>query len=184
MPVSVPNQRLVTIHREHATKDFLGIKNENWMAACRDLDYPATILYLYLASNADNFQLALSPAAIQNALDMPRSTYRDQINKLITKGYLVDKGGNRFDFYENPQTDNAQKNTLKSVPRTAPLDEECAFAVDDMTVAVDASTGEIIEINKNREELNNETNNVYDFFKNPIVKSEKIERTSENYWGF
>lgn len=32
-----PNQRTVKIHREKATTDFLGIKNENWKAASRDL---------------------------------------------------------------------------------------------------------------------------------------------------
>ena len=25
-----PNQRIVTVHREPAKSDFLGIKNENW----------------------------------------------------------------------------------------------------------------------------------------------------------
>lgn len=25
-----PNQRMIKIHREKATTDFLGIKNENW----------------------------------------------------------------------------------------------------------------------------------------------------------
>lgn len=30
MPNTVPNQRLVAIHRERAASDFLGIKNENW----------------------------------------------------------------------------------------------------------------------------------------------------------
>ena len=176
MPNTVANQRLVTIHRERVEQDFLGIKNENWMTACRDLDYPATILYLYLASNANNYQLALSPAAIQNALDMPRSTYRDQINKLINKGYLVDRGGNRFDFYERTQKETAQNIKPRSVTEAARCDEECAFAVDDIAISVNEETGEIIEINNrygspNKETINNE---VFDF-KNPIVNSERIE---------
>ena len=37
MPYTVPNQRVVTIHREKARSDFLGIKNENWQSAARDL---------------------------------------------------------------------------------------------------------------------------------------------------
>lgn len=60
MPHTVPNQRLVAIHRERATSDFLGIKNSNWQAAARDLGAHALMLYLYFASNADNFTLALS----------------------------------------------------------------------------------------------------------------------------
>lgn len=34
---SVPNQRFVKIHREAVKSNFLGIKNENWQAASRDL---------------------------------------------------------------------------------------------------------------------------------------------------
>jgi hypothetical protein len=33
MPVSVPNQKMITVHREKPSRDFLGIQNENWMLA-------------------------------------------------------------------------------------------------------------------------------------------------------
>ena len=66
------------------------------------------MLYMYLASNANNYNLALSPAAIQEAIGMPRSTYRDQFAKLVRKGYLVQTGGNTFAFYEKPQPRVAQ----------------------------------------------------------------------------
>ena len=36
-PMTFPNQRVVRIHRESVKSDFLGIKNENWQAASRDL---------------------------------------------------------------------------------------------------------------------------------------------------
>jgi len=35
--VTAPNQRTIVVHRERVTTDFLGIKNENWQAAARDL---------------------------------------------------------------------------------------------------------------------------------------------------
>ena len=72
-----PNQRIVCVHREPAKADFLGIKNANWQAAARDLRPFAFLLYLYLASNANNYTLALSPVAIQEAIGMARNTYRD-----------------------------------------------------------------------------------------------------------
>ena len=75
--MTYPNQKMVCIHREVARSDFLGIKNENWQAAARDLRPHALMLYLYLASNADNYTLALSPVAVQEAIGMPRSTYND-----------------------------------------------------------------------------------------------------------
>ncbi len=101
--ITYPNQRLVKIHREKATSNFLGIKNENWQAAARDLGAHSTLLYLYLAANADGYTDALSPRAIQQAIGMPRSTYHDQFQKLVLKGYLVPASGNTYDFYEVPK---------------------------------------------------------------------------------
>ena len=104
MPVmTFPNQRTVRVHRERAESDFLGIKNENWKAAARDLSAHAFKLYIYLASNKDNYKLALSPAAVLEAVGMPRSTYHDQFHVLESKGYLVPKHGNTYEFYEVPR---------------------------------------------------------------------------------
>ena len=104
MEYTVPNQRVIKIHREIAKQDFLGIKNSNWQAAARDLGAHALMLYLYFASNKEGYELALSPVAIRQAIGMPTSTYRDQFVKLIDKGYLVQRGdGNTYDFYETPQ---------------------------------------------------------------------------------
>ena len=101
--VTYPNQRMIRIHREVAKTDFLGIKNENWQAASRDLGAHALQLYLYLAANANNYTTALSPVAVRQAIGMARSTYHDQFHKLVDKGYLVPGTGNSFDFYEVPQ---------------------------------------------------------------------------------
>ena len=112
-PITFPYQRMVKVHREKAKSDFLGIKNENWQAASRDLGPYALQLYLYLASNADNYTLALSPAAVRQAIGMARSTYGDQFDKLVLKGYLVPSHGNSYEFYEVPQT---APQTQKSMP--------------------------------------------------------------------
>ena len=111
--VTFPNQRMIRIHRESARTDFLGIKNENWQAASRDLGAHALQLYLYLASNANNYTTALSPVAVRQAIGMARSTYHDQFHKLVDKGYLVPGTGNSFDFYEVPQA-AAQAGSLSS----------------------------------------------------------------------
>ena len=99
-PITFPNQRMVRVHRERAASDFLGIKNENWQAASRDLGAHALQLYLYLASNANNYTVALSPVAVRQAIGMARSTYHDQFHKLVDRGYLVPSNGNTFEFYE------------------------------------------------------------------------------------
>ena len=102
-PITFPNQRMVKIHRESVKTDFLGIKNENWQAASRDLGAHGLRLYLYLAANANNYTLALSPAAARAAIGIPRSTYADQFAVLVDKRYLVPGAGNTYDFYEVPQ---------------------------------------------------------------------------------
>lgn len=104
MPKTAPNQRIVKIHRIKPGANYLGIKNEHWQAAARNLGAQGLMLYLYLSSNANNFDLALSPAAIRKAIGMPPSTYRDHFQNLINKGYLVQKGkGNIYDFFECPE---------------------------------------------------------------------------------
>ncbi len=64
------------------------------------------MLYIYLASNADGFNLALSPAAIEAEIGMPRSTYHDQFRRLVNYGYLVEAHGNTYEFYEIPHASN------------------------------------------------------------------------------
>lgn len=122
MPETFPNQRMVKVHRERATANFLGIKNENWQAASRDLGAHGLQLYLYLASNADNYTLALSPAAVRQAIGLKRSTYHDKFHELEEKGYLVNTHGNTFEFYEVPQ---AAAQTKKSVTIDGLDFEEC-----------------------------------------------------------
>ena len=148
MPNTVPNQRIVAIHRERAACDFLGIKNSNWQAAARDLGAHALMLYLYFASNANGFMLALSPAAIRQAVGMPQSTFRDQFTKLVDRGYLVPrKESNIYDFYETPQraTHTTPNNTADGYDFTAD-DFETAQTVNDNAV-------EDIEININKTDI-------------------------------
>ncbi len=115
MPPTFPNQRMIKIHRESVKTDFLGIKNENWQAASRDLGAHALQLYLYLASNANNYTVALSPAAVRQSIGMARSTYHDQFHRLVDKGYLVHSHGNTFEFYEVPQAVTRPRNELSDI---------------------------------------------------------------------
>ena len=117
MLVTVPNQKVIHIHRDMPKPNegnFLLIKKPNLYAAYRDLNATALCLYLYLAGNKDGFDLALSPKAIHGEMGMPESTYKDQVNKLIEKGYLVPKheGSNVFDFFEIPK----EKKKAKTAP--------------------------------------------------------------------
>lgn len=107
---TVPNQRVVTIHKEKCEKNFLQIKKENIANALRTLKhgriaYPAVILYLYFAANAEGFHLAYSPQAVEKEFGLPKSSCDEHFNTLVEHGYLVQRkdGSNQYDFYETPQ---------------------------------------------------------------------------------
>ena len=147
--ITYPNQRMINIHRERATTDFLGIKNDNWMAAARDLSPYALKLYLYLAANADNYTLALSPAALRQSIGMARTTYHDQFMILVDKGYLVQSGGNTYDFYEVPQP---RHDTQRTENVAAPVYD---WSADEQATgqAVQVVPPEKIEINNSQTEI-------------------------------
>ncbi len=102
------------------------------------------MLYLYLASNANGYELALSPAAIKDAIGMPRSTFHDQFHKLQKKGYLVLSHGNTFDFYEVPQNDSRNENNEFSDGQV--FENDTCPDMDMLAYARDV-LGEDIEIN-------------------------------------
>ena len=146
MPETFPNQRMVHIHREAAKSDFLGIKNENWQAASRDLGAHALRLYLYLAANANGYTLALSPADIRQTIGMPNSTYRDQFLILVDKGYLVRNGSNNYDFYEVPQPRHAPVQNENCAARGIDFENDTADGFS-KTATAQTDTAKDIEIN-------------------------------------
>ena len=147
--VTYPNQRMINIHRERATSNFLGIKNENWMAASRTLGAHALRLYLYLAANRDGYTLALSPAAIQQEIGMPTSTYRDQFRKLESLGYIEYVQNNTYDFYEIPRDTLPKKDERsESDPRKLDFEGETADAYRERVLA-EILMAEDREINNN-----------------------------------
>lgn len=169
--ITFPHQKRVCIHREVARTDFLGIKNENWQAAARDLRPHALVLYLYLASNADNYTLALSPVAVREAIGMARSTYNDQVQNLIDKGYLVLSHGNTYDFYEVPQPKNKRKNDTSL---DSEIKNEDTRAVNEVTDAVKNCTAEDIEINNRTDSTNKEQTNIEIFSRIEAPKVKEI----------
>ena len=158
MPETFPNQRMITIHREEVKSDFLGIKNENWQAASRDLGAHALRLYLYLAANADNYSFALSPADIRQRIGMPTSTYRDQFMILVDKGYLVQRGSNRYDFYEVPQTRHAPIQNENCAPHGIDFENATNDGFSQTATAQD-NTAKDREINNRDIEKNTSINN-------------------------
>lgn len=110
MPNTVPNQKVVHVHRDMPDKNkkegnFLLIKKENWYAANRDLEPYGLQLYLYIAGNRDGFDFALSQEAAEREAGIKKTSYHKYVNLMIEKGYLVPRkeNSNIFDFYEVPK---------------------------------------------------------------------------------
>lgn len=110
MPNTVPNQKVVHVHRDMPDKNkkegnFLLIKKENWYAANKDLEPYGLQLYLYIAGNRDGFDFALSQEAAEREAGIKKTSYHKYVNLMIEKGYLVPRkeNSNIFDFYEVPK---------------------------------------------------------------------------------
>lgn len=97
-----PNQKVITVNKDIHDKDsqFLQVKNINWQTACQNLTYSAFKIYLYMASNKDGYRFALSYEAINELIPMNRKTYDKCIIELKECGFLVNKKGNEWTFYE------------------------------------------------------------------------------------
>ena len=93
------NQKSIRIHKPAVSRDFLQIDNKEWMAVNKQLGPYCLQLYLYLAANADGFNLELSPQHAENDAGIRRTTFYDYMRKLEIFGYLVWKHSNVYDFY-------------------------------------------------------------------------------------
>ncbi len=117
--MSVPNQRIAKIHKPKYREHFLQIGIDEWQAAVKVMTKCEFALYLYLAGNADGFNLELSRQAFENATGYKKTAYNEAVNKLIKLGYLIHKQGNIYDFYTSPrrQSERArQQNFFGSSP--------------------------------------------------------------------
>lgn len=81
--MSVSNQKKVIIHKPKYKANFLQIGIDEWQQARKVMTYGEFSLYLYLAGNADGFNLELSRQAFENATGYKKTAYSDAVNKLI-----------------------------------------------------------------------------------------------------
>ena len=84
------NQKSIRIHKPAVSRDFLQIDNKEWMAVNKQLGPYCLQLYLYLAANADGFNLELSPQHAENDAGIRRTTfYEYMIFKICIEVELV-----------------------------------------------------------------------------------------------
>ena len=103
MPKSFPHQKWIKVHKPKVTDRFLQIAHSDWMTANKTLTPFGLQLYLYLASNNDNYEFALSPADAEERAGIKSTSFHKYMKILEEEGYLVWKHGNVFDFYTSPR---------------------------------------------------------------------------------
>ena len=60
------------------------------------------LVWCYLSLNADGFELALSNKDALERAGIKKDSYDSGVSLLIDNGYLVQKEGNTYDFYQFP----------------------------------------------------------------------------------
>lgn len=100
--MSVPNQKVVCIHKRKHTGNFLQIGIDEMRLAQQQMTYCEFVLYLYLAGNANGFKLELSQQAFENATGYKKTAYHNAVNKLIELGYLTQSYNYQYEFHTTP----------------------------------------------------------------------------------
>ena len=101
--MSVPNQKTIIIHQSKQIP-FLKIGIEEFMDAFKTIKTPSTfILYLYLASNKDGYELELSKEAFANATGLSKSSYHRAVEHLTKLGYIYEDNCGRLNFATKPK---------------------------------------------------------------------------------
>lgn len=96
------NQKVVHINKPTYDSRFLVVGIDEWMKASTILKPNTFKLYLYLASNVDGFDLALSRQDVMDKLSISKDSYIRAVKELEKTGYLVCKQGFSYDFYTSP----------------------------------------------------------------------------------
>jgi hypothetical protein len=112
--MTVPNQRIIKIHKDNQQKDpFVALNLDTMASVYNDLGSAyAFYFYLCLCGNADGFNLEFSPQHFKDRYGLPISTTHDQFKKLVEKKYLIPKqeNSNIYDFYYIPEHLKDQEN--------------------------------------------------------------------------
>ena len=106
---SHPNQRRIKIRKENLKfGDFTAVNSEVLFQAMKSLTACAFKVYLYFASNADDYSFWLSSSHLCKTTGISNSSYTKAFKELCDKGYLEPSGerGKESDctytFYERP----------------------------------------------------------------------------------
>ena len=121
MVIVFPNQKIVTVHKAVVDEKniYMRINKQAMMDACKALKGTELKAFLYLSSNQNNYEMALSTEDMATQMDGSVRSYQTAVQGLIQKGYLVQDHKNRYDFYEVPnEVETTAVNTQNSADQT------------------------------------------------------------------
>lgn len=126
-----PNQKIVVTQKTASDKKHLfGVFNINaTLSAAQKLTDRAFKLYVRMNLHQDKHTYALSPAEIGTNTGMSNKRYRDAVNELIAKGYLVQNKGHRnmYTFLEHPEVDGTNIQPVQTADRPKTDGSEVLF---------------------------------------------------------
>ena len=150
--ITYANQKVLHINKGNYTENYLTIGINEWAEASKNLSPNTFKLYLYLSSNKDGFDLALSRQATMNLLGISKDSYIRGVKELEDKHYIILKQGNIYDFYTVPMYANLhtayEENDLMYAPTHTGCMQECIQGVCTDATSMYAPTH--TEINKNK----------------------------------
>ena len=97
--ITYTNQKILHINKPNYGNAYLSVGIDEWIEASKVLKPNTFKVYLYLCSNADGFDLALSRQDVINKLGISLDSYKRAIKELTDKKYIKSKQGNVYDFY-------------------------------------------------------------------------------------
>lgn len=105
---TVQNQRIISISgKEACDKDHLyaRVNKAALLEAMQQLTPTNFEVWLYLASQQNNYTFAFSPAAVTKETGIKKSSLQEGIRVLIKEKYLIPRADNSniYDFYELPR---------------------------------------------------------------------------------
>lgn len=122
---TAPNQRIINVSKDTPTKGtrkpFASIFIEYIEAASKNLQGEIAFkMWLYLASNSNNYYFAWSPAAFAESYGCSEKSAREAFNQLVAKNYLVQKTThkNEYTFYELPVVATAEAADIEPIEPT------------------------------------------------------------------
>ena len=105
---TVQNQRIISISgKEACDKDHLyaRVNKAALLKAMQELTPTNFEVWLYLASQKNNYTFAFSPAVVTEETGIKKSSLQEGIRVLIKEKYLIPRADNSniYDFYELPR---------------------------------------------------------------------------------